>query len=327
MSESPPQGPVRVAVWGLGIHSRNKILPALASSSSTTIAGVTSRDAAVTAQEAARFACRAWATPEEMLSSDDVDAVYVATPPALHYPQGKRVLAAGKHLWCEKPLAARAAEAAELVALARHRRRSVCEAFMYLYHPQFRRLLEIVEARQKLGRVCSITCRFGMPFLERPSFRNSAELGGGALLDVACYPLSLARHVLSGDPDVRVSVVRRAPGLEVDSDGHALLDFGAGTVAYLEWGFGRAYVNEVRIWGELGSLYADRIFSKANDYGSTICIDDLRGVRTTEAIEPANAYIRMLDVFALATRDENLKERLREEAADQARNLEALTVS
>jgi NDP-hexose-3-ketoreductase len=198
---------------------------------------------------------------------------------------------------------------------------------MYLHHPQFLRLQQIVQAEGALGRICSVTCRFGMPQLDRPSFRNSRELGGGALFDLACYPLSLATHLLSTHPTVRVARVRSAPGLEVDVDGYALLDFSSGEVAYIEWGFGRSYVNDVWVWGERGSLYADRIFSKANDYRSAIHLDDLRGARTSETIEPENAYVRMLDRFAQATYDVDLQERLREEAEHQARNLEALAIS
>lgn len=317
--------PVRVAVWGLGVHSRGKILPALASTPGTTLVGLTSRDVGVLEGEAAKFGCRAWRTPDEMLSSGDVDAIYVATPTALHYAQGKQVLQAGKHLWCEKPLAVRAADVAELADLSRRQRLSMCEALMYLHHPQFLRLQEIV--RGTLGRVCSVTCRFGMPLLDRPSFRSSRALGGGALFDLACYPLSLATHLLSMDPTVRVARVRSATGQEVDADGYALLDFPSGAVAYIEWGFGRSYVNDVRIWGERGAAYADRIFSKANDYRSAIDVDDLRGARTSETIAPENAYVRMLDRFAQATVDVDLQERLRQQAHHQARNLEALAIS
>jgi len=261
-----------------------------------------------------------------MLASGDVDAVYLATPIGLHAAQGKTVLLAGKHLWCEKSLTADLAGASELIELSRRRDLCVCEAFMYAYHPQFERMLAIVAGQRTLGRIFSITSRFSMPQLEQPGFRHSAGLGGGALLDLACYPVSLALRLASAveAPRVRLCSISDAAGFEVDMSGYAALEFADLTVAYLEWGFGRAYMNEVTISAENGSLHANYVFSKREGLESSIEIRDTRGTPRTELFPATDAFVNMLQAFARATEDATLRENLRREAALQATSLAAL---
>jgi predicted dehydrogenase len=318
--------PVRVAVWGIGAHARKRILPALVACPSTVLAGITTRDQSVAHDVAASYSCPVWSSPEAMLGSNDVDAVYLATPIGLHAAQGMAALRAGKHLWCEKSLAADFAGASELIDLSRRMDLCVCEAFMYSYHPQFERILAIVAGQHTLGRLSSITSRFSMPRLERPGFRHSRALGGGALLDMACYPVSLALRLASAveTPRVRWSNISSAPGFEVDLAGYAVLEFTDLTVGYLEWGFGRAYMNEVTVSAENGSLYANYVFSKRDGLETSIEIRDMKGASRTEVFPATDAFVRMLDAFARATGDDSMRESLRREAALQATCLATL---
>jgi dTDP-3,4-didehydro-2,6-dideoxy-alpha-D-glucose 3-reductase len=317
---------VRVAVWGIGAHARKRILPALAACPSTVLAGITTRDQAVARDVAASYSCPVWSSPEAMLASADVDVVYLATPIGLHAAQGAAVLRAGKHLWCEKSLAANLAGASNLIELSRRMDLSVCEAFMYTYHPQFERVLAIVAGQQTLGRLFSITSRFSMPQLDRPGFRHSHALGGGALLDMACYPVSLALRLTSAleTPRVRLCKISSAPGFEVDLAGYACLEFADTTVAFLEWGFGRAYMNEMTVSAENGSLHANYVFSKRDGLESSIEVRDLKGASRTEVFPATDAFVCMFRTFARATYDEALRESLRRDAALQANCLAAL---
>ena len=260
-----------------------------------------------------------------MLSSSDVDAVYLATPIGLHFAQGKAVLSAGKHLWCEKSLTTRSEHTQELIALSRDKDRSLCEAVMFAYHPQFRRLVELVVLERALGRVASITSRFSMPFLENPRFRHSPELGGGALFDLACYPIALALRLTGeGAPRVLAARLERDDRLSIDVSGHALLQSASGTLAYCDWGFGVAYANEATIWGEVGSLHVDRAFSKQESFEAAVHLADARGARHIERFAATNSFVEMFAVFARAATDEGLRERLRYEASLQAACLETL---
>jgi len=328
MKDHPSKGadqnsPLGVGVWGIGPHARKNVLPAVAACSSTRLVGVTSRSTDLAREEALRYNCQFWDRPEDMLLSPEIDAVYLATPIGLHRSQGELVLTANKHLWCEKALAVSCTDVHELASIAAIRGLSLCETFMYLYHPQFARIRSLV-VEQALGAVSSVVCRFGLPPLQNPGFRSSRDLGGGALLDVACYPLSLALHLCGDEPRILCSRVHRAPDSEVDTSGIAVLEFPSGSVAELEWGYNRAYVNDLTIWGDKSSLHADRVFSKSADYTSSIEIADLHGVRQVEEIAPTNSFVQMLHVFARSATDKQLQARLREEARRQALALEAL---
>ena len=315
---------VRVAVWGLGPHACKNVLPAIAACDSTRLIGVTTLIAETARLEAAKYNCKVWDTSDEMLASPEVDAVYLATPIGLHLAHGREVLTANKHLWCEKALTSGAAAANELATLSRSRKRSLCEAFMFLYHPQFSRIKDFVLRERSIGKVVSISCRFGLPPLENPGFRYSREQGGSARLDVACYNLSLTMHLLEEEPRVLCKRIQSAPGFEVDTSGFAVLEFPSGPIAHLEWGYERAYANEVLVWGERGSIRANRVFSKPADLAASIDFFDLHGAMHTELVQPANSFVNMLEVFAKSTTDPALQERLRHEAQRQAFHLDAL---
>ena len=131
---------IRVAVWGVGHHASANILPAIAAVEGLELYGVCSRNPAVVSDCMSAWRCQGWTEPGPMLQDPAVDAVYVATPIGLHATHGRQVLGAGKHLWCEKPLTCFLDETLELLEMAKSRRVSLCEAFMYLYHPQFEQL-------------------------------------------------------------------------------------------------------------------------------------------------------------------------------------------
>ena len=288
---------LNVAVWGLGPHAIKNILPALEDCEGANLYGVCSRSVESVAAQASARRCLGWNDPAKMLDDPDLDIVFLATPIGLHAAHGKAILAANKHLWCEKPLAMNLEQALELSALSRTHQLSLAEGFMYLYHPQFSRLAEILNS-QMLGEIRSVTCRFGLPPLARPGFRTSAELGGGAFLDVGCYPASAIASLFPGlTLAVVASEIRRAPGSPVDMDGSAMLRCGNGAAITLDWGLARAYRNEIDIWGSKGSVSTDRIFSKPADYVPQFRFLDLNGRESLEPGWPGNHFLTMFEAF------------------------------
>lgn len=311
------QSSIRLAVWGVGYHARKNVIPAIAESDSVLLAGVYSRNEDSVRDVTDRWGGVRWPSVEAMLSSRDVDAVYLCTPIGLHYEQGLAVIGAGKHLLCEKALTEDSGRSLDLIAAARRRDLALCEAFMYQFHPQFRSLASLTSAPE-FGDIEALNCWFGMPALEDPGFRDSLALGGGAFLDVACYPISLAGQLIGGLPKVTSIGLDRTDDEVVDMTGHATLQFPQGAVAHLEWGFGRSYRNEVSIWGKRQSVFADRIFSKAPDYESCVLLRDQRGQEDEIRVEPENAFREMLKEFARATSDTVCRERLWDVATRQA---------
>ena len=286
-----------VAVWGLGRHAHRRVLPALAESKSVRIVGICTRNAERGRAEAARYACRYFPSPEAMLGDRQVRAVYVVTPTGFHFTHAQQVLEADKHLWCEKPLTHSQATTCRLFDLAQQKGLMIATALTYKYHPQFA-LVKRVIADGTLGEIKHLSIRFGMPHLESKTFRDDPEAGGGALLDLGCYALSVAYQLLRQPVELVAAHLAATPPSRVDTEGWAVLrnaDVGFDAA----WGMGLAYRNVLEVWGSRGILTADRIFTKESDYDSAVQISNERGAQPT--LVPAgraNGHVAMIDAFA-----------------------------
>ena len=134
-----------VVVWGLGPHAIRNILPAIRGCAGMKLYGVCSRNPEIVSKYAAEYECLGWTDEAAMLADPAGEVVYVSTPSGLHASQGRSVLNANKHFWCEKPLAETLADVLDLESLSRERGLSLAEGYMYLYHPQFGYLRELVD--------------------------------------------------------------------------------------------------------------------------------------------------------------------------------------
>lgn len=293
---------LNVAVWGLGNHAKIRILPTLATIDEVKLLGVYSRNSDTVAEVAGQWGCYGWDCPEEMLSHSELDVVYIATPIGLHFRMAEQALKAGKHVWCEKPLTCDDRETQTLVALAEKNSKVLTESFMYLHHPQFMRVKRFVDESKQ---VISIICRFGIPDLAVPGFRNDPKLCGGALWDVASYTTS-ALLTLFPEQQVEVlfSEMVQKEGSLVDSEGRAVLRFSNVVTAYLEWAIGVAYKNEIEIWSAEGSLFTDKIFSKPASYQPNYSLRDLNGNMRIEQGEVCEQFNEMLHHFVEMMGDE-----------------------
>ena len=286
---------LNVAVWGLGDHAQNRILPALSAMDEIKLIGVCSRNGQVVDACAKKWSCYGWNDSEQMLNSTEVDIIYIATPIGIHFSLAKQALEAGKHVWCEKPLTCSYIDTQVLVSLSEKKDKVLTESFMYLYHPQFQRVKKFVDDSKG---VHSVICRFGIPTLDKPGFRNSSELCGGALWDVATYTVS-ALLPLFPDQQVKVifSEVLTKKGMQVDSEGRAVLRFSQGATAYLEWGVGVAYKNEIDLWAKDSSFFTDKIFSKPKEYQPQYKIRDINGNESVENGEQSEQFMDMFRNF------------------------------
>lgn len=301
-----------VAVWGIGPHAARNILPALTRCAGIKLYGICSRDADIVSKHTAELGCIGWREPAEMLADPKVDVVCVSTPIALHVAHGTSVLLANKHLWCEKPLTGSDVEALTLVRLSRERGLALAEGYMYLHHPQFLYLKELIDSK-KLGLLRNVTCRFGIPPLERPGFRNDPELGGGAFLDVGCYLISAVTSLFPDSAlEILFSRIDHAAESPVDSGGLAILHLENGIYVTLEWGTNCAYRNEIDLWGTLGSVSCERFFSKPADYVPRFRFLDRNGRESYKEGRPDNHFEGMFKSHRVLLDDpaEAEKERL-----------------
>ncbi|MFT5519475.1 MAG: NDP-hexose-3-ketoreductase [Enterobacterales bacterium] len=289
--------PLNIAVWGLGKHALNRILPAIKGCQHLSLYGVYTRDQSVLSRVGEHYQCKAFSSEAELLNDSHLDVIYLSTPIGLHYSQGKSVLTANKHLWCEKPLATHYRHACELIELAREKALSVFEGFMYLYHPQFLHLNDYIENNH--AQLDLIESRFTIPMLEKPGFRHNPDLGGSALYDIGCYPLSLVQALMGKqNSDIKYCRIKRDAQLGVDVRGKVLLEYESGVQASLDWGMGLGYTNSVSVLGAEGRVFADKIFSKPDEYEASVVSYDQYGNQIEQKSSSCNQFTAMFDAFA-----------------------------
>ena len=314
----------KIAVWGLGQHAISRILPAIREVSGLRLVGVCSRTESVVKECAENMNCHGWTNPDDMLQEQDLDIIYLATPIGLHAEQGKRVLLAGKHLWCEKPFTCDLAQSEGLIRLSRTKELTVAEGFMYLYHTQFQEIRNRIRTDQ-LGPIKEVSLKFGFPLLERPSFRYESRLCGGALWDVGSYSISAALNLFKNEAVVVKYVdLRDSEHYDVDFDGTVILDFSGGARVISTWYIGTGYKNEIDIWGEKGSLYSDKIFSKVDGYTPELRCRDKYGVETINTLESMNQFVEMFNQFLLLLVSKNDAEQERKDIIQRARVMDEI---
>ncbi len=206
-----------------GIADGN-VMPAIAASSNGRLVAIASRDP----ERAQRLASphsvtRVSSTYEAVLEDGEVEAVYIPLVNSLHKEWTLRALAAGKHVLCEKPLGMDTAEAEDMASAAKAGGAHLMEAFMYRFHPRMRDFVD------GLRDPIHVQASFGFLLEDKANYRLQRALGGGALLDVGCYTVSVARWIL-GEPD-DVLALARVDG--VDMSVSALLHFPGGPTASL----------------------------------------------------------------------------------------------
>lgn len=165
-----------------------------------------------------------------LVMSEDIDLVYNALPPSGHMEWSIAAMEHGKDVLCEKPFALNAAQAERMVATAGEYGRTLIEAFHYRFHPLFSRVLEVVGSGE-IGEVRSLDGAFNYPIPYRPGeLRHELELGGGALMDLGCYPVHWVRTVMQAEPAVlSASATQDRAGVDVAMD--ILLEFPGGARA------------------------------------------------------------------------------------------------
>ncbi len=224
---------IRWGVLSTARIGRMKVIPAMQNGKFSEISAIASRG-----EERSRAAAKelgipkAYGSYEALLADPDIDAIYIPVPNHLHIEWTLKCLAAGKHVLCEKPIGLNA-DAAEklLTATQEYPDLKVMEAFMYRFHPQWQKARSLVE-EGAIGKLRTIHSIFSYFNNDPGNVRNQADIGGGALLDIGCYGISLARFIFGKEP-LRVSgAIDFDPDLKVDRLASAVLAFEDGTSTF-----------------------------------------------------------------------------------------------
>ena len=257
----------------------------------------------------------------------DLDAVYNPLPNHLHRPWSEAAMHSGKHVLTEKPLSLNATEARQLAEVAADTGKVLLEAFAYRFAPQHLAVLEAVKSGE-LGEIRLYQGAFGFQMTNKGDFRWNPEMGGGALYDVGCYPVNLARLLL-GEPRAVMAQARWTGvahgGVDVALSG--LLDYGhtdAGPLVSIDCGFDwlpQGMLGRCLVVGTQGQLELENAYlSNATDFRLTVNGE-------VRPVAPGNGYTEMVRHFQRATLGQEMALYPPSDAGGQAQVIDALLLS
>jgi predicted dehydrogenase len=319
--------------WGI-LSTANigmtKVNPAIQKGQYCQIVALASRDRQAAERAAHQLGvAKAYGSYEELLADPDVEAIYNPLPNHLHVPWSIKALEAGKHVLCEKPIAPTAAEAQHLVDVARqHPNLKVMEAFMYRFHPQWHYTRELVR-EGRLGELRAIQAGFSYYLTDPNNIRNQVATGGGTLLDIGCYPISVARFLYEAEPERAFGSVEYDPVMKTDRLVSAVLDFGRGTASFT-CGTQLSPYQRVLVLGTQGQVEIEIPFNAPPDRPCRVWIGPGYGPGETRdeiAVPVADQYTLQADAFAKAILDDAPVPTPIEDAVANLRVIEAIIES
>jgi predicted dehydrogenase len=287
------------------------------------ITAIASRDLAGARAAADRLGiAKAYGSYEELLADVGVDVIYNPLPNHLHVPWSVKALEARKHVLCEKPIGLSSSEAGELLVAARLRPHlKVMEAFMYRHHPQWRRAKQIID-QGSIGQVRTIQAFFSYFNTDATNIRNRADSGGGGLMDIGCYNVSLSRFIFAAEPKRVIGCLEYDPDFRTDRLASGILDFGCGTATFT-CSTQLAPYQRVNIFGTAGRVEVEIPFNALPD---RMCrIWQQRGAEIEEiALEICDQYTIQSDLFSEAVRNDTPVPTSLEDAIANMKVIEAI---
>jgi D-xylose 1-dehydrogenase (NADP+, D-xylono-1,5-lactone-forming) len=292
--------PLRIGILGTATIARRQLIPAMHAAAGCEPYAVASRDL----RRAQHFAAEcqvpvAHGSYQALIDDPAVEAVYIALPTGLHVEACLACAAAGKPVLCEKPLATDLAGVRQVQAAFDARQVLVCEAYMYRFHPLHAQVRQLI-AGGTIGELRAIHAVFHVD-LPPTDIRYSAALGGGALLDLGCYCVGIARYLTGREPLHCAATARWRAGVDLALNG--VMDMGHGVLASFACSMDTAFDCHYAVYGTAGRIEVRR-GGMITWPGEAFSIDLWSGDQPRQAIEvPAtNSYLLMLEAFAAAVR-------------------------
>ncbi len=297
---------MRKIKWGI-ISTANigvaKVLPGMLKSDQLEIVAISSRNLATAKAWAAKLGiARAYGSYEAMLADPEIEAVYNPLPNHLHVPLTLAAAKAGKHVLCEKPIAITAKEAAKLRAVSK--KTLVAEAFMV------RHALQWIEARRRvkageIGEVRAVQVMFSYFNRDPKNVRNMAGIGGGGILDIGCYPITVSRYIFGSDPSRVAATIDYDPKFKTDRLAGGLADFGKGRHLSFTISTQLAPFQRVQIMGTKGRIEIEIPFNAPPDVPNRIFVQgEEMNVGEWQSFPVSDQYMLQAEAFGRAIRKE-----------------------
>jgi predicted dehydrogenase len=293
---------LRIGILGAAAIAPNGIVKPARAVDGATITAIAARDPKRATAFASRYGIpRVHDDYAALVADPDIDAVYIPLPAGLHAEWTKAAIAAGKHVLCEKPFTANAAQAAEIAA-GTPEGLVVMEGFHYRYHPLAARMQEVIAG--DLGTVTHVETSMCIPVPPSSNIRYQFDLAGGALLDAGSYALHAARTFGPGEPTVTSATARlagsdpridRATTVELTYPGGA-----TGRARASMWSSTLLNIT-VRVIGELGTMHVTNFVVPQMYHRLSVQVN---GRKRSEKVAGETSYTHQLRAFVAATRGE-----------------------
>jgi predicted dehydrogenase len=302
-------GGVKKVQWGvLGVASiaTRKVIPGMQKGQCSEIAAIASRDAEKAKSAAGELGIpKYYGSYDELLADPEVEAIYNPLPNHLHVPWSIRAAEAGKHVLCEKPIALNANEMQELRRVRDRKEVKIGEAFMVKTHPQWLRVKELTQGGA-IGQLKSITTIFSYCNRDPHNVRHKPAWGGGGLLDIGCYPITLSRWLFNEEPWRVTGSLELDPEFGTDRLASGILEFSSGQSVFA-CGTQTNYYQRMELLGTSGRLAVEIPFNAPNDRPTEVTVADgmalYGGKVTVEQIPTCDQYTIQGDAFSRAIRE------------------------
>ncbi len=288
---------VRWGVLGNAKIAREKVIPAMQKGEHSLVVAIASR-VPNTAQEVAKQLgiAKVYGSYDEVLDDPEIEAIYNPLPNHMHVPWTLRAAAAGKHVLCEKPIGLNVEEAEKLIAARDRYGVLIGEAFMAKTHPQWLRAQEL--ARTGIGELRLVLGGFSYFNRDPNNIRNQAEWGGGALMDIGCYPVTLSRMLFGSEPIAAQATIERDPDFGTDRFTSVILEYPGGGQCVFSCATQLAPFQRMFLLGTAGKVEIEIPFNAPPDRPCRLRIGD----QDWTEIPVADQYTIQGDLFSLAVR-------------------------
>jgi len=297
---------VRWGILGVARIATVKVIPAMQRGTYSDIVAIASRDLQKARSAAGDLGIpTAYGSYEELLADPNIEAIYNPLPNHLHVPWSIWAAEAGKHVLCEKPVSMTVAECRTLIDVRNRTGVKIGEAFMVRTHPQWLRARELVRSGE-IGDLRAVMTAFSYNNRDPKNIRNVEEWGGGALMDIGCYPIHLSRFLFGEEPTRALGLIDRDPEMRIDRLTSAVLEFPSGQAVFT-CSTQMVPYQRVQILGTRGRIEVEIPVNAPPNRPCRLWVDSgadlFGGGLRTEQFEICDQYTIQGDLFSKAVRE------------------------
>ncbi|WP_158734582.1 Gfo/Idh/MocA family protein [Alteribacillus sp. YIM 98480] len=286
--------------WGIlstAEIARKQVIPSLHSANNAKAAAIASGSGKADEFAASFNIPKAYNSYEELLQDPDINVVYIPLPNSLHAKWVREAAKHGKHVLCEKPAALTAEETKEMIEVCSHHNVLFMEAYMYQFHPQHKRVKDII-ASGEVGDVKLMHTRLSFMLHQlEGNIRMSRQLGGGSLFDLGGYCIHAIRNTLQQEPKSVFALEERYQDYDVDQSAVVMMELENGVKAYFDCSMNMAERHSYEVIGTKGKIEVTKAYVPQSDGEGVILVNTEDG-RSRKEIIIENQYTLGVEHFS-----------------------------